>query len=1772
MALDRLREALETRFDKEAVRSLIASYRGVPLLWKELNLHDLPDGWLEFAGNEFEKWQPGLLSLAVLDPNMAYEDFRDLGKTLPTDLTELAGKVRNTISLTGLEPANLRDATSLSLELRKLRSANGSWQGLSQTLADGKTSLGAWKCAFLALPWLSADSLEALKALTQNPGSFTREEVALFLVDLVQTMPANEKEQYDLLSKVLEEAEIALQVQVLGKLRGKFEPSFIELLANSFLIRQNRSRDLTEDQSQEERIETHQNLAMLNQFAGKADKAHAELDQAIAGIRRNQAFMLRKLALEYEEVNPEEARKIWEQVLELEPENPAHRRDYAEFLVKQNEPDFALGLLNQHPDEATTALLALRYPELREQTDEVTQALDKVISRRTLPELASRYVGESDNFKAAEYAFEQKKYNLASDFIHKALDEHPNDIEIIRLAAKIDQRLANLDEAIESSALLAMFEPENKTNNRELARLYQQTQQETKALEVYQDLIFDQDQVDREDFLNYSEIAIKAGKPELAIPIAEGYLNKDQLDGEAFVLLSRAMIASGRKTEALELLERTSALAPEKPASWLALAQIWIELDDRNQAMLALRKAKAALPGEPKILTTLGKLYLENEETTDAIAVLRQAAQADPANSEAARLLAEAWLRQGYLSEAWQALAPFEEDYASDPELALTLGKVALANQEITPALKMLKFSWQSLKRDDALTAYAEALLRVNEKYPNRNQTELAALLDAIHHNEPAAKDEFEFDMLKTDLKAANGIDEEAYSEYLKLLDNPRSKSPRTYHHLQSQIGKTARRLGLKDIALASLQEAMMVDPDNLDTRHILAAAYLDSDLRDEAFNTARAALQIAPSDVENLLWFSGFMNEQHNEKETIQVLRDALHLRPENETLYLTLARTYAAAGELAETKETLNKMLTLETMTTKEYIDVANLYLKLNETEEASAVILKALSNNPEPDFEETKDLVYSILRLGDAEAALRLVTDLGDHLGAHPCYQILLSDVQVANKEFISALDNLNEMLQKIEFAAEEECFASQQYSESNRDFPPYDKAGFYYRLAQLERVTGDLLAAQKHADLAQKADPESRAILVTQAGLALSLLNNQKLDFALDFLDPEPNSGSHSDQLARILALEAAVQNDSQKLSMLWDYFISKQSPSAFREAASAYLRAEGKQPEDPSQQAPQANDLLEPQAKTAFSIEKHFDWVLENLMTFLAAWKSKDWRAANLSIKNALSVARVNPLANRLLAAYLSDNYRQHNNAMLLHITRHAPQRFTEDDTLEILEEQIALAGRYLKPSDLLPVLKVGQAVLNGHWDENEEMQKLVLNPCQAACVLSVLVSQQRIDEISDAFGNDAEVLEQKAILSLHDQPENSVAIADRLLQTDPRNPVLLAIKALALRGKPTEAASSIESALEIWPDEAEWHAFASNMYQDLGDYPKSAAHLEEALKTAPKSAHYWQLLGDVKLLEKDYLAAKDYFGKASDLFPDNPEALNSLAQINQQLGEHVIAIQCWQKAHQLDPENPKYKISIAESHLARKEFDQAIEQADQVLFSHPGNERALWLIASAQLQSGNKQLAKKSIDNARLIAADPVPFELLSIDLYSPDQPTLVLSALKKLAEKYPDNVSVLNRLAACQIDSGFPEKANITLNNSLTIDGENAETLILLGKIDRLTGNLDQAIAHLSQALRLDPSKIDAYLEMGQTYQDRREVDLAIEVYRKAIEMVAKDPRPYVQASAAYKESRDYRNAEFMLRQAAQLSPSDQGIRRQLAAIVALNLVNNLQEAPKRK
>jgi Flp pilus assembly protein TadD len=77
-----------------------------------------------------------------------------------------------------------------------------------------------------------------------------------------------------------------------------------------------------------------------------------------------------------------------------------------------------------------------------------------------------------------------------------------------------------------------------------------------------------------------------------------------------------------------------------------------------------------------------------------------------------------------------------------------------------------------------------------------------------------------------------------------------------------------------------------------------------------------------------------------------------------------------------------------------------------------------------------------------------------------------------------------------------------------------------------------------------------------------------------------------------------------------------------------------------------------------------------------------------------------------------------------------------------------------------------------------------------------------------------------------------------------------------------------------------------------------------------------------------------------------------------------------------------------------------------------------------------------------------------------------------------------------------------------------------------------------------------------------------RREQSEAVYAFQQAMAVAPDDHRPYYLAALALRDGKDYRNAEKLLRQAAELAPNDLNIRRQLGAVIALNLVHHSQEA----
>lgn len=1766
MSSDRFLEQVRVRFDASVAKSIVSAFRQEPLLWKSISDSTTTDAWLKYAGSSKHLWIPGHYALFTTSQDLVSDE---PSATLNSILIK-AQTVLNSIRMTGLPPGNLADATGLALLIKDFNLNHPDWQGLHGLLQDKRNNLSIWKSAFAILPALMPDLEGFIACLLKEAQNSLLPSYVDLITHALFSVPLDETERLNQLDGFFCDVDRSIQLLVLENVANRESPMLAKLLASRFITDDEDHQVIGKKEVGSDVVKNYQELAEMHRLAGQSDQATQAIQLAYDALNQNHAGALRDLALELEHNQPEEARRTWEEIVRLVPDNEQYRREYAEFLIKLGETEYGLELLNPDQPSADTSVLSLRYPKLREKVSLDHTSLKNLL--KTPLKNESRFSNQSDYLMAAKEAFNQKDFQLANEFIQKALIEDPNNLPVIRLNSEIQQRLADVEQAIESSALLSLFEPENTNNKKDLANLYLQTQQPEKALGIYHELVTNTDTPNRLDLLIYADIAIKSGKSELAIPVAEGFLAQDNLDGEALVTLVNAWLASGEREKAVNLLNQTSTLAPERPESWLSLAQLWTSMGNTEQAIESLRKAKAALPDNPGILLALGNLYLGNQKTTEAIAALKQAHQSEPDNRKVSIALAKAYLSHGYFDDAWMTIRPFEQDFSSDPELALILGKTMVVLGDPDSAKVMLKFAWQAMPSNEALEAYVSFILLQNDQRGmlDAHSTRELSQLVSIMYQKLAANYNFDLSLLHADALTALNESQAAYQAYLSLLDQPEAKTPVTYHHLQLQLGRIALKLGLPDVSIASLQEASLTDPDDLLTKHVLANAYLKSGLHAEAFNTARSVFKMEPNNLANLQWYCDFMAVNDNADEAVQVLEDALRLRPQEKSLYLSLAKIYSANGQKAETRATLTKLLALENISTEEYINVANLYLHLNEPVEAQQIISKAISDNPDPDFQETRDLAYSVLSFGDPAAAAALL----DQISSTPEDRdmiILRADVLTANKQFLQAYELIAPVLKETEFESSQLPASSPHNLVPG--FLPFSRDGLNHRAALLLQLTGDFQAAKRYADSMSMQD--SGLVIDLQAQIAFATGSFTNFADALMDSGATQTAREQSHRMTKLLVLNAMISGDQIQVQLYREHLLEKESRRIFDNAVESWLRNFTLLD---SQDTGWLNKLLDEavaeQQKGAFKPMAYLEFIWEVTAVALAAWEAENWNLASKAFAIALSESPIMPVINKTYANYLVDKTRVANQAQNLGVEVHAPKAEKTDETdQELHEKQVSLAGRFIPANEMLATLKLGQAVFASHWNELDELNQLVKNGRQASQALMVITQPDLARQLVNAFPEDSRVLFQNALNHLHDAPESSLKIARQLVSADPKNPWYHALVAFAQETTdPQGAVAAMESALELWPDENGWHVITASLLESVEDYAKAAKHLETALQNNPKNALYWQLLGDVKVKEKDYHAAKDYFAKATELFPTNPAALESLAKINQRLGEPQIALNILEKAAKLDPDNPAYEESIAELLLTREDYQAAILQADQVLSKHPTREKALIVKIKSLKSLGRPEEAQRVNDSAKSVVTDPVPFELLSLELDYGKNELAKLSSSTKLVESYPEDVRVLNDLATRQLAAGLLSDANETLQKGLAIDDTEPQILMLFGKVNHKQGNLDQAIAKLSLAIRYDPSLMEAYLEMGQTYQDRREVDKAIDTYKKAIEMVSSDPRPYIHLATAYKDSRDYKNAEEMFRKAAQISPNDPSIRRQLAAIVALNLVTNLQEASKRR
>ncbi len=385
------------------------------------------------------------------------------------------------------------------------------------------------------------------------------------------------------------------------------------------------------------------------------------------------------------------------------------------------------------------------------------------------------------------------------------------------------------------------------------------------------------------------------------------------------------------------------------------------------------------------------------------------------------------------------------------------------------------------------------------------------------------------------------------------------------------------------------------------------------------------------------------------------------------------------------------------------------------------------------------------------------------------------------------------------------------------------------------------------------------------------------------------------------------------------------------------------------------------------------------------------------------------------------------------------------------------------------------------------------------------------------------------------------------------------------------------ALQALSQALSGWPDEPRWHELAARIYQaqqaalGLPDPVKALLHLEQAVALDPQRAETHLQIGRIYLEGGQASHAIQSLEQASRLDAGLPDVWMALAQAHTATGAWEQAAACADKAaaHSNDPSQAlllRGQIALQTSNPRG-----ALSRAQAALRANPNQAEALYLLSRALEALGRPAEALKALEKALPNSANGLSMQVERIHLLRRSRGLeAAIPALQELLEANPGRPDLLALLATWQAEAGQSEAAVQTARQALqegagALPAEQRASLHnLIGLAMRRSGQLDQAIQHLSEAALAAPANLDILLELGRAYQERREYKQALKTYQKAMGVAGGDYRPYYQAGLVLKDSKDYVAAEAMLRRAAQMAPNEVSVHRLLGAVVTLNLVHN--------
>ncbi len=1674
------------------------------------------------------------------------------------------------------KPIDLLQAAKLAVVLIEQRKISENWNTVLTEITTrfrGKNTqefVGKWQTVIGILENLIVTYEELIT-------SFGNPEIGELLKGLyipaIMMLCQSDKERLAIAAQTLMELKIQDQLAILTELVEIGEDSLATEIARKIISKysdidlSSKSKEAYWDRPFETQssVPFNQSLALVAHIAGDEEleeriliKTEEMLNAAHEGIE------IQKAGLKIAEIGGVPDSKELVSLLTLNVEEPSA----GQLSFFENNP------LNEQTVEMDTALEVTKLAKNVADFGNKEVALGSLMESynknpeefiKELLEKKPRFNPTWQSYQSAKELIEIGAYQPAEIVVNRLIKNNPANIQAVNSAIQIKKATGNRNEFIDLLEESIYCGKPTADDLRELVTVEIDLGRKNEAYEV-SEMLLQADGVTSSDRIQHANIALAAGKQDVSRKILTKILTDEPENVEALCASGKINIDENKLEDAETDLKKATEFSVENSLPWLLLSDLYTLREDISLAIVTLNKGLIALPENRDVKFNLARLMMNQGMTAEALTLLQELhGSTEDAKSDLLLLKAMKKLHHDDLDEY---VAESYVSYPDNPEIAYEFATLKLKYGNYKEAGKVLKGIHAPINMNpEWCLTYADALAGLDPRHSkNAKQLLDCEIEEALGIIAPVDQAEEDLELcikgLKAELLLQKGLVAEAHSLLEKILEKGNKLSGYWFTRVQTWFAWTSAMLGKSDIALRAIKDVIDSDPSLLGAQQVLAEILALSGDTQEAVAQAQLVVELAPDLAENLLWVGEFLTNLGEIEKGLQVITDGSKLYSEDLRFDLSLAEIYAMVGEIGEANLVIDAIKDKVDQQTdcKTLISFSRIMDKYDD----SNVIENILQDHfdQQSDTQNALNLAGYLYQHNNTEKALNI---LESACGKNPnnllmnCFR---ADILANLTKYGDALLILEE--QKL-INVPQEIIETNGFCPSNWLLLKQSKAPVEELTARVLFDMGKIQESLKVSEKILDDDKQNSHAWLLGYESALALKNQEAIKKLNEFIFVNNEDTFYTYTVVEKLER----QLDNNQIDGCWDILNTldegiKGTP-AIQLIEAKLLFIEGNLAEADATFSKCVKELVEDNNSSSV-----LRGINTRLMVKIAIALSR-WYEALTWIKQIAEQLPWNKYLSEIYLSALVQAIEFADLADSLQISVHTPAKVLSSiDALQEMDwirnnlEGDETCDRWFLRGKL--ALQPDQQLVKAYalYKPTAEDAKVLMR------ALTKIGQVSTAEQIGKKFGEDCTVLLESVFLNLENNREFALAAVNKLLETKINNPIALTLRSQLFENlqKTEQAAADIESALLLWPDEMLWHKKASELWTSLGNDQKSIRHLEIAKDQNPSDIDTGIKLAKNYFSKKEYSACIELLNDLTKEDPNKFEIWECLTDAQLAAGQINEALDSAEIANRVNPFSIKPYLIRAEIDLDNGLLDEAYEQVLQADEKVKGNGEVKVFLAKVLHAKGEKTAALAELENATQCENLTPRTILEEIRLIKEINGTAsARNLIEYFAKKMPENTDLLALLAESQLENGDSHAAEVTARRVLKLKPDSIDMLLFIGKQQIKKGQLDQAIHSFSQVVNLDEKKIEAYYALGTVFEEQRETSKAIDTLKRIIEINPNEVAAYLKMAEIYKDSKNYKMAEEMLKNAVEIEPKNVAIKRQLGALLALNLVHQSQE-----